>query len=196
MSISLYDNALIEKIKSWTNKTSIHVYGTDETASVFGILADETNDTPLKLPIITLSHAGSFYDVNVPNKQPLSYDGATLDANYEKSLQLNAIPISIEYQLDVYTRYYKEADEIIRNLIFNIINFPKVTVEIPYNDQKILHDSAISLAETVIDNSDIPLRLIKGQFTRLSLNFSLNDAYIWDVRVRDNYQLLVTTEFE
>lgn len=196
MSISLYDNAILEKIKSWTNKTSIHVYGTDEVGSVFGTLADESNDKPLKLPIITISHSGSAYDISVPNKQPLSYDGATLDASYEKSLQLNAIPISIDYQLDVYTRYYKEADEIIRNLVFNLINFPKVTVEIPYNNQKILHDSAIALDGTVIDNSDVSLRLIRGQFTRLSLTFGLNDAYLWDVRVRDNYQLLVTADFE
>ena len=50
----------------------------------------------------------------------------------------------------------------------------------------IVHDSSIYLAGEVLDNSDIPERLIAGQFTRLTLKLGINDAYIFDVRTRDN----------
>ena len=43
------------------------------------------------------------------------------------------------------------------------------------------------------DNSEIPERLVQGQFTRLTLNLSIDDAYLWDFRVRDNYIICVDT---
>lgn len=193
MSLSLYDAALIDKIKQWTNKVDLQIYGPNDIASVFQYNADVSNDKPIKLPLICIRRNGA-YTIRNTNKQPLSYDGATFEATTEKSIQLNAIPISIDYQIDVYTRYFVEADEFIRNFIFNIINFPKVTVEVPYNNMKILHDSTLTIAEEVADNSDIPERLVNGQFTRLSLKATIADAYLWDVRLRDNYTIDVLFE--
>ena len=99
---------------------------------------------------------------------------------------MNAIPVSIQYQLDVYTRYFEEADEYMRNIVFNIINFPKLTIRIPYQDEQREHDANVRLLSEVEDNSDIPERLIPGQFTRLSLSLYIDDAYLWDVRTRNN----------
>ena len=192
MAVYLYDEALVNKIKYWTQNTDIHVYGPNETSRLFEIVTDEKNDEPVKLPLISLSRPEGFTIVN-PNKQPLTFDGLTLEASYEKSIMLNAIPISLSYQIDTYTRYQKEADEFVRNLIFNIINFPVVTVNIPYNNANIKHDSQLILDTTVSDNSDVPERIIPGQFTRYTLNITIPDAYLWDVRVRDNVHIEVVT---
>jgi len=43
------------------------------------------------------------------------------------------------------------------------------------------------LANDVEDNSDIAERLISGQFSRLTLQINIDDAYLFDVKVRDNY---------
>lgn len=185
MAVYLYDEALVNKLKLWTQNTDIHVYGPNETSRLFATIADEKNDEPIKLPLLALSRPEGFTVTN-PNKQPLSFDGMTTEASYEKSVMLNAIPISLSYQLDIYTRYQKEADEFVRNLIFNIINFPVVTVKIPYNGADIEHDSQIILDGNVQDNSDVPERIVPGQFTRYTLSISMPDAYLWDVRVRDN----------
>lgn len=104
----------------------------------------------------------------------------------EYGRQLNAIPIEISYQVDVYTRYFQEADAYMRDIVFNIINHPIVTVQIPYLGEDKPHESKITVQSDIIDNSDIPERLVKGQFTRLSLNFTVEDAYLWDVRDRKN----------
>ncbi|MBO5711334.1 MAG: hypothetical protein J6R47_00710, partial [Acholeplasmatales bacterium] len=101
----------------------------------------------------------------------------------------NAIPIGIAYQLDIYTRYLEEADEYARNFIFNIINYPKLTIELPYESQGIKHDANIRITSDIDDNSDIPERLIPGQFTRLTLGINIDDAYLFDVRVKDNLSI-------
>lgn len=188
MSICLYDKSLVAKLKSWTEKTQIQVLGVDETSRLFQIVADDTNDKPIKLPIITLSRP-SGYNILNPNKKPLTYDGVSMFSDYDSTLQLNAIPVQISYQLDVYTRYLEEADVYIRELIFNIINHPTLKIIIPYNDINLIHNANIRLISNVEDNSNVPERLISGQFYRLSLILDIDDAYLWDARVRSNIHI-------
>ena len=103
MSVVSYDENLIEKLKSWTANTQINIYGPDESSRLFEVIADNTKDKPIALPIIALSRPNGFTVKNT-NKQPLTYDGYRLDSNEDTSLVLNAIPILLEYQLDIYTR--------------------------------------------------------------------------------------------
>lgn len=186
MAIRYYDEAFVNKLKNWTNSTNLTIVGPSESARLFETIADKSNDSPIKLPLISLKRNLGFNILN-PNKKPLTFDGIKVESNIKKSIQLNGIPVEIPYQLDIYTRYFEEADEYVRNIIFNIVNYPKLTINIPYNDEHIEHDSNIRLANEVTDNSEIPERLISGQFTRLTLNVNIDDAYLWDVRVRDNY---------
>ena len=186
MAIAYYDNALLEKVKSWVNDANMKITGPDETRRLFQYQADIKDDKPIQLPLIALRR-GRDVDILSTNKKPLTFDGATLEANAKQSGMLNGIPIAIKYQLDIYSRYYEEADEYIRNFIFNFINFPKLKIEIPYNDAKIEHISNVRLEQTVVDNSDIAERLTPGQFTRFTLSLYIDDAYIFDYKFRRNY---------
>lgn len=188
MSVGLYDNAFLAKLQAWTKDTAVTVVSPSDSRRLFETISDTTNDSPIKLPLISLKRPGGFTILNT-GKRPLSFDGATLDANYERASQLNGIPISIPYQIDVYTRYQNEADEYIRNLVFNIINYPKLDIVIPYNNENYVHHSNIRLAGEVDDNSDIPERLISGQFVRMSMRIDIDDAYLFDVRYRDVYSI-------
>lgn len=186
MAIAYYDNALLEKVKSWVNDPNMKITGPDETRRLFQYQADIKDDKPIQLPLIALRR-GRDVDILSTNKKPLTFDGATLEANSKQSGMLNGIPIAIKYQLDIYSRYYEEADEYIRNFIFNFINFPKLKIEIPYNNAKIEHVSNVRLDPTVVDNSDIAERLAPGQFTRFTLSLYIDDAYIFDYKFRNNY---------
>ena len=186
MAIAYYDNALLEKVKSWVNDPNMKITGPDETRRLFQYQADINDDKPIQLPLIALRR-GRDVDILSTNKKPLTFDGATLEANSRQSGILNGIPIAIKYQLDIYSRYYEEADEYVRNFIFNFINFPKLKIEIPYNDAKIEHISNVRLEQTVVDNSDISERLTPGQFTRFTLSLYIDDAYIFDYKFRRNY---------
>ena len=193
MGAYFYDTALVDKFRKWTNNTTINVIGPEETRRLFEISADKSNDGPIKLPLICVRRVGG-YSILSKNKKPLTYDGIMLKSNIEKSISLNAIPIDIRYSVDIYTRYFKEADEYMRNIIFNIINFPMLSVEIPYEGIDIEHDSSIRIVSEVEDSSNIGERLSVGQFTRLSLGISIDDAYLFDARVRDNYTITAEVE--
>lgn len=186
MSAYLYDQAVLKKFNKWTERTNVHIYGPEDTRQLFELIADTTKDKPIQLPIITVTRPGGYEIINA-NKKPLSYDGRILNKEYastEAALQLNAIPIQLTYQVNVYTRRYREADAYMRELIFNMINYPRLEVVIPYNDSNITHTCSMELNNTVDDNSSIPERLVPGQFTRLSISFMIVDAYLWDARTK------------
>lgn len=189
MSIELYDNALLKKIQYWTNDTDLSVLGVDDTTKLFNMLADKSNDKPPMLPLITLSRPGGF-SISEKYKQPKAYSGATLSGTQERSAKLNAVKIAIPYRINIYARYQSEADEYIRNIVFNIINFPNVRVDVPYYDLGVLHDSNIILSSDVEDNSQIPERIISGQFTRYTVDIILDNAYLFDVKIKDNVRIV------
>lgn len=191
MSLALYDKALLNKIQKWVKDDTIKITSPNETRRLFEYIADINDDKPINLPLIALRRDSSVEILNT-NKKPLTFDGKTIVYSTTeggipfKGNILNAIPISLKYQLDIYTRYFEEADEYSRNFIFNFINYPLLTVEIPYNNSNLTANATIKLNSELTDNSDIPERLVPGQFTRMTLQLYIDDAYLWDYRAKDN----------
>lgn len=189
MAVRFYDEALLKKFQKWTADTQVHLTGINETRRLFEVVADTNNDRPIQFPLIALSRNGG-YTIQEKYKQPRSYNGSALVVTTDSGAKLNAIPIGISYQIDIYTRELAEADEYARNIVFNIINYPKLNIEIPYEDSGLTHDANIRLITDVEDNSDIPERLISGQFTRFTIGIDIDDAYLFDVRVKDNISIV------
>ncbi len=188
MALRFYDEALKNKIANWVKDPNMVITSPNETRRLFEYTLDTNNDNPIKLPLIALRRNPDVRILNT-NKRALTFDGATTEANDLKVASLSAIPISLNYQLDIYTRYYEECDDYVRNFIFNFINYPNLHITIPYNGSEIDHDSTVRILEDFSDNSDIPERLIPGQFTRFTLNLSIDDAYLFSVPVRDTVKL-------
>ncbi len=191
MAVRFYDDALLAKLKKWTADTQVQLTGVNETRRLFEVVADKINDKPIQLPLIALSRSGG-YTIQEKYKQPRSFSGSKMIVTTDTGVRLNAIPIGVSYQLDIYCRYLAEADEYARNIVFNIINYPKLSIEIPYEDTGLKHDANIRLTTDVEDNSDIPERLIPGQFTRFTIGIDIDDAYLFDVRIKDNISISST----
>ena len=194
MAVRFYDEALKNKIQDWIKDPNIKVLSPNDTTRLFQIKADETNDKPITLPLISLSRDSSVRIRNA-NKRVMSFDGVRVRAidnetkeeiNPGRAYKLNAIPVAITYQLDIYTRYYEEADEYARNFLFNLINYPKLTIEIPYNNVSLTHDSNINLDSNIEDNSEVPLKLFPDQFYRWTFTLTIEDAYIFSVPLKEN----------
>ena len=188
MSIYLYDKAVTEKLQHWIKDKDLKITYPGETRRLFSYIADITHDSPIKLPLIALRRNSSVQLLNT-NKSSRTYDGVVIQANTNRTEVLNVVPISLTYQLDIYCREMIEAEQYARNFIFNLINYPKLRVSIPYNNSFIEHDSNISLQGELVDNSDIPERLFPGEFTRFTLTFTIPDAYLFSVPIRDNIKL-------
>lgn len=187
MSVTLYDKALLRKIQYWVKDPNITILGVDQSTDLFKYRLDMNNDKPLSLPIISLSRDSRIGITNTV-KRPLTYDGLKVESANGKTNQLNMIPISIGYQLDVYTRYDEEAQEYMRNFIFNFINYPKVDLEIPYNNSKLIMNAYISINNEYNDNSNVPEKLVRDQFSRQTLSFTLTGS-LYDYRAYDNWKI-------
>lgn len=194
MAVRFYDEALKNKIQDWIKDPNIKVLSPNDTNRLFQIKSDETGDKPITLPLISLSRDSSVRIRNA-NKRVMSFDGVRVRAvdnktkeeiNPGRAYKLNAVPVAITYQLDIYTRYYEEADEYARNFLFNLINYPKLTIEIPYNNVSLTHDSNINIDNSIEDNSDIPLKLFPDQFYRWTFTLTIEDAYIFSVPLKEN----------
>ena len=187
MGVRYYDDALVYKLQKWIDPNSnIHILKPDETKRFFETLADEKNDKAIQLPVIAVSRGK---DINLLSniKQTRSFDGLQLHKTEAKTVQLNIIPILPTYQIDIYTKLYEEGDEYLRELLFKLINNPKIVIGIPYNDVNIAHVANIRVLDSVSDTSDIAEHLFPGQFTRWTIQLEIQDAFFFSIPYRNNW---------
>lgn len=188
MSVRLYDEAVVTKIKGWIKDEKMRVLPPNEANRLFQMIANMQDDKPISLPLITISRSNEI-EIENTNKKPLTYDGMMLDATKDKSLQIDAIPMVLNYQIDIFCKDEEEADEYMRNFTFALINHPKVKVFLPYNQINYEHWSYMRMLSTVEDNSDIPIRQFGDQFTRWTIRFTIDDAYLFSLPYKDNVSI-------
>lgn len=185
MAVRFYDEALWDKIQRWIRDPNMTILKPNETSRLFQLRSDQNNDKPLTLPLIALSRDTSI-TLDIPHKRNLSFNGVILDQTREKTVQLNAIPLGLNYQLDIYTKRYDEGDEYLRNFIFNFVNHPQMKITLPYNGAEIDHICYVRLEGTATDNSDIGEKLFADEFTRWTLQLRIDDAYLFSIPIKDN----------
>lgn len=183
MSVTLYDKALTEKIKGWVTDVNTTILSPEETTEMFRIVADKTNDRPISLPLITIKRERDS-TIDITAYRSMSSQGKVFNNKKGISDHLNAVPISLTYNINIYARTMEQVDEYVRNFVFYFINYPRIRINIPYNDSQLFQDCFIRLNDTITDNSDIPERLISGQFSRFTLSVSIPDAYLFSYNHR------------
>lgn len=190
--IRYYDDILITKLKRWLPEaTNLRVLSPNESKRFFELNAEDTGDQKIQLPCISLSRTNDI-ELLSTIKQNKSFDGLKLAQNQktDATFVLNALPIKLGYQLDIYTKTVEEADEYVRNFIFKIVNNPLIRVLIPYQDLNLTHTANIRLLSNISDTSDISERLFPGQFTRWSLQLEIQDAFLFNIPYRKNWKIV------
>lgn len=192
MAVKLYDEALLHLIKSWIKDPNVWVLSPNDFSSFIELQESKQNDKPLTLPLVCLSRTNDITILTNGNV-PLARSGkkAEVISDTGKVKLLDAIPINLSYQLDIFTRYSDEGDEYMRNFVFNFMNHPSFYIMIPYNGINYKHVANIDLDTTIQLNSNVPQKLVQGQFTRWTISFNINDAFLWSVPVRKLKQLIV-----
>ena len=166
MSIRYYDEALVDKIKRWVKDPNLQIIKPEESTRLFEMVADENKDQPLSLPLISISRDRSIEIINT-----------------QKHIKIpaNVIPINVGYQIDIYTKGMIEADEYVRNFVFNFINYPRMKINIPYNNLNVEHVVDLHLDSNIADNSDIKEHLFADEFVRFTLKINLEGAYLFSL---------------
>lgn len=213
MALRYYDDAIVHKLLRWIPENSnLRVLKPDESRRLFELMADDKNDKPLQMPFIALSRNN---DIQLLSniKQLKSFNGAWITNkgvlmaraknaitekttkeeidkyvdNWDVTATLNAIPVKLEYQLDIYTKHYDEGDEYLRTFLFKLINNPVIKIVIPYNGFNYEHIANIRVLDSVSDTSGISERLFSGQFTRWTIQMEIQDAFLFSIPYRQNW---------
>ena len=192
MAISYYDEAVVQKIKSWLPDASkLRVLSPDESSRLIQLNADDAKDKPLKLPLIAISRNKDL-EIESTIKQNKSFDGLIIDKDITSAttVHMNVIPIKTTYQLDIYTKKRIEADEYIRQYLFKLINNPQIIIEIPYNNYIIRHTANLRVLNTVSDTSDIPTHLFAGQFYKWTIQLELHDGFLFSIPQKGGWRII------
>lgn len=192
MAISYYDEAITQKIKGWlADSSKLRVLSPDETTRLIQVTAEDSNDQPLKLPLISISRNKDI-EIESAIKQNRSFDGLIIgkDENSATTVHLNVIPIKTTYQLDIYTKKRIEADEYVRQYLFKLINNPQIIIEIPYNNYKIKHTANLRVLDTVSDTSDISTHIFPGQFYKWTIQLELQDGFLFSIPQKQGWKIV------
>jgi hypothetical protein len=192
MAVSYYDDAVTEKIKGWiADSSSLRVLSPDESNRLIQVQAEDSNDKPLKLPLIAISRNKDI-EIESTIKQNKSFDGFILksDSKTATTVHLNVIPIKTTYQLDIYTKKQIEADEYVRQYLFKLINNPQIIIEIPYNNYIVRHTANLRVLNTVSDTSDISTHIFPGQFYKWTIQLELQDGFLFSIPQKQGWRFV------
>ena len=192
MAINYYDEAITQKIKSWlADSSKLRVFSPDEYNKIIQINAEDSNDSPLQLPMITISRNKDI-EIESAIKQNKSFDGFILlnDAKNRTTVHLNVIPIKTTYQIDIWTKKKIEADEYVRQYLFKLINNPQIIIEIPYNNCTIRHTANLRVLGTISDTSDISTHIFSGQFYKWTIQIELQDGFLFSIPQKQGWRLI------
>ena len=191
MAISYYDEAVTQKIKGWLPDSSkVRVLSPDESNRLIQLRAEDSEDKPLKLPLIAISRNKDI-EIESAIKQNKSFDGLVIgkDATGRTSIHLNVIPVKTTYQLDIYTKKRIAADEYVRQYLFKLINNPQIIIEIPYNGYLIKHTANLRVLNTVSDTSDISTHIFAGQFYKWTIQLELQDGFLFSIPQKQPWKI-------
>lgn len=192
MAINYYDEAITQKIKGWlADSSKLRVLSPNESARLIQLNAEDSNDEPLKLPLISISRNPDI-EIESAIKQNKSFDGLVIskDAANATTVHLNVIPIKTTYQLDIYTKQRIEVDEYVRQYLFKLINNPQIIIEIPYNNYVVRHTANLRVLNTVSDTSDISTHIFPGQFYKWTIQLELQDGFLFSIPQKQNWRFV------
>ena len=174
MSVYRYDEAIINHFRDILDDNRISILPVEHAIRFTAQLQKDD----VKFPLISttrLNYSIRQSDVNFNALRRGGYQNRGADGI---NTFAQIIPIRIEYQMDIFTVDKRTGDELVRELIFHIMQNPTLQVEMPY-DLNMLHNFNIFLQPDIVDNSDTIEHLDKGVKFRNTLSFYTDDAYLF-----------------
>lgn len=173
MSIYLYDEALINKLRELTGDNRIHIVPPSQAIS---FLAQFDKDK-VKFPAIVLSR--NSVSISDYQNQFVKLKGETTRIDPDNTaVKTKLINARVSWTLDVYAVNRYTCDEIIRELIFYFHTYPRFKVKVPY-DLNIEQNFDVFLDSEVVDNSDLVEFPNTGEYFRETLSLYTENAHFY-----------------
>ena len=186
MSVYLYEEALVERLRNVIHDDRVHIISPDLTSSFLAQFDKDKNH----YPAITLTR-NSVGIVKEMKNLPLMLKGNTSTVRDGLIQKARLIPMRIEWSLNIYAVDRYTCDEIVRELVFYFITQPKFYVKVPYG-LDIEQEFDIILDSDIADNTDLNDFDDKGELFRNTLNLWTDNAYLFSQGL--NYPINVEPE--
>lgn len=192
VSVYAYDRAIVEDFRARFRNTknnevnpNVQIGSSDR---MFSILGQLDNDHVI-LPFISLQRLD--WQLNLDRQGYQTFIGDKIftrvnEDNRKIQVRAQVIPITINYQLSVYSKDRVTNDALIREILFYYHLRPSLLVYVGHG-LNIAHKFNIYFNSGIEDNSDIANHENRGTYFRQDLSFYVSDAYLW----RANYQNVV-----
>ena len=144
--IQLYDEALCDYLKAaFTNLVAV------VPVSEYWRVIAMHKEGQLQLPAICISRSNNTKD-NELNSWVIGKKGRADRIQEHKLITEQALPISLTYNITLLTTTQDDSDELTSEIIFLLLNKPRVRVKIPYGSERDIHGQ-ISVSGDVTDSS-------------------------------------------
>lgn len=173
MSVYLYDKALIDKLKEITGDERIRIVP-PELALSFLAKANKDN---IQLPAIVVQRSN--VSLNDIKNQYAYLKGQTVKITKDNTaVKMKLIPMRIQWSINVYTVDRLSCDEIIRELIFYFMTYPRFQVQVPYGlDYPQNFD--VFIESEIEDNSDLVNFPNTGEYFRETITVYTENAHMF-----------------
>lgn len=176
--VYLYDDAIIKDLRDKISDERVTITPYDNLINSLG----KSENDEIKLPIISIARTG--WSISDSRPHSMKFTGELSEirntgiGNNKEIVNVYAMPIRINYLLDVWTRRRLDNDNIMRELIFYYSINPTLQITIPYNlgAEKNFN---IMFGNDIEDNSNIPEHKNIGEYIRQTIPFYVDDAYLW-----------------
>lgn len=172
--VYLYDDAIVEDLRTRINDERVTITPYE---NLINSLAKSEEDE-IKLPIISIERTGWSISDARPHAMKFTGDISRIEKNPTKVVNVYAMPIRINYILDVWTKRRLDNDNIMRELIFYYSVNPTLQIKVPYGLEEIRNFN-VFFGSDIEDNSNIPEHKNIGEYVRQTIPFYVDDAYLW-----------------
>ena len=179
MSVKLYDDAIVESFRSLMQDNRISILPVEQALRFSAQLQRDD----IRFPLISTYRLGYSIRENDVNYYGLNTGGYRKRNDNGTNTFVQIVPIKINYQLDIFTVDRESCDNIIRELVFYLLQTPSLTVKIPY-DINMEHRFNLYMEPDIVDNSDTVEHTNKGVLFRNTLNLYTDDAYLFSNRTQ------------
>lgn len=189
MSVYLYDEAILNRIRTVLGEDTIHIITPEKVFTKSNNKGDDPIFPGVSLyrPSYSLSTLGKTMSGYRVGRQEYS---ETLN----QIISTRALPISINYQIDVYTRYREQNDELTKELLWFFSLYPLHKLTLTFDDYEKTIEFNVFLGDEITDNSEINEFENKGQYYRSSFYLTVDSAQLFLLSPTDKPKLEVVVK--
>lgn len=176
--IQLYDEALLDYFKN-NFKAEVAITPVSEFWSVVAM----HRENKLQLPAICLSRNGSTRDTELKS-WVIGRKGRVDRVQKHKLITEQALPLLLNYHITLLTTTQDDIDELTSEVIFLILNKPRVSVLIPYGSERYVN-AQISLDGEITSDSTQDRFSTTGILYQTIIPVKMNGANIFNLEQRN-----------